>query len=292
MIGDRVGDKREAWMSEPRMVVVIPAGPRDDLPDTLRSVLRYVDAEQVIVIDDTKGRGIEFSHDKLTIISAVINSSRFSTCGQLWVSLAAAFRHVVETTEFDLLLRLDADALILGPGIGEAASARFERYPKLGALGAYRTGPDGGTRDWTPARKVIKAELGLRGLRRPSTRKTLRKLLADAPGYVLGEHILGAAVVYRGQTIRAMYDRGLLNLAEFANSGVDEDYLFGLITVATGYEMGDFSGPEDPMAVRWKGLPAAPAELLKAGKLVTHSVRSWGGMGEREIREYFAAARS
>jgi hypothetical protein len=279
-------------MSEPRMVVVIPAGPRDDVPDTLRSVLRYANPWHVIVIDDTKGRGIEFSHDKLTIIPPAIDSSRFSTYGQLWVSLAAAFRYAVETTEFDLLLRLDADALLLGPGIGEVASTRFERYPRLGALGAYRIGPDGGARDWTPARKNIEAELGLRGLRQPSTRKTLQKLITDAPGYILGEHILGAAVVYRGQTIRAMYDRGLLDLAGLANSATDEDHLFGLITVAAGYEMGDFSGPEDPMAVRWKGLPAAPEELLKAGKLVTHSVRSWEGMGECEIRKYFADARS
>ena len=45
------------------------------------------------------------------------------------------------------------------------------------------------------------------------------------------------------------------------------------------------------MAVQWKGLPSAPEDLLRAEKLVTHSVRSWGEMSEQEIRGYFATVR-
>jgi hypothetical protein len=65
-----------------------------------------------------------------------------------------------------------------------------------------------------------------------------------------------------------------------------------LLTMAAGYQIGDFGGLTGPMALKWRGLPAHPADLLAAGKLVTHSVRSWQDLGERQIRGIFAQARS
>ena len=116
--------------------------------------------------------------------------------------------------------------------------------------------------------------------------------MAIAPEYIRGEHALGGAVLYRGDTVREMHRCGFLDCPEFARSLLGEDFIFGLMTVAAGYHTGDFSGPGDPLALRWKGLPAAPEELLAKGKLVTHSVRFWADRREAEIREYFAAARA
>jgi hypothetical protein len=202
-----------------------------------------------------------------------------------------AFSYAIENAQFDVLLRLDTDALLLGPGLAEAAAAQFHAKADVGALGAYRIGPDGGIRDWTSARRLVRAHTGLRGLRYLSCRRTLRGLVASAPGYVLGEHALGGAVIYRGEMLREIYRRGLLKFPELANSRLGEDHIFGLITVASGYRTDDFSKPGDPMAARWKGLPFSPDELLKSGKLVTHSIRSWNGMSEQEIRDHFAEVR-
>jgi hypothetical protein len=271
------------------MVVVVPAGPKDDAADTLRSVLCYADPELVLVIDDTHGRGIGLEDPRVIVLTPP--ASPPGPFGGLWVKLAAAYRYAVEHAEFDVLLRLDTDALILGPGIAEAAAGRFERNSGVGALGAYRVGPDGANRDWTPARKMIRAELGLRGMRHPAARHRVRALVAGARGYVPGEHALGGAQLLRGDMVRDWYRRGMLDYPELGHSRLGEDHLFGLLTVAAGYRIGDFSGPHDPLSVRWIGLPAAPAELLGAGKLITHSVRSWQDMQEAEIREYFAARR-
>jgi hypothetical protein len=271
------------------MVVVVPAGPKDDAADTLRSVLCYADPELVLVIDDTHGRGIGLDDPRVVVFTPP--DSPPGPFGGLSVKLAAAYRYVVEHAEFDVLLRLDTDALILGPGIAEAAAGRFARDPMVGALGAYRVGPDGRNRDWTPARKMVQAELGLRGMRHPAVRRRVRALVAAAPEYVHGEHALGGAVLFRGDTVRQWYRRGMLDYPELGDSLLGEDHLFGLLTVAAGYRIGDFSGPQDPLAVRWIGLPAAPEELLAAGKLITHSVRSWQDLQEAEIREYFAARR-
>ena len=276
-------------MSQCRMTVVVPAGPRDDAADTLRSVLCYTDPELLVVIDDTQGRGIGLEDPRVVVLTPPDSPS--GPFGGLWVKQAAAFRYAVEHIGFDLLLRLDTDALILGPGIAEAAADRFARDPVVGALGAYRVGPDGGSRDWTPARKMVRAELGLRGMRHPAVRRRVRALVAAAPEYVPGEHALGAALLFRGDMVREWYRRGMLDYPELGDSLLGDDHLFGLLTVAAGYRTGDFSGPQDPLAVRWQGLPAAPTELLAAGKLITHSVRSWENMQEAEIREFFAARR-
>ena len=52
-----------------------------------------------------------------------------------------------------------------------------------------------------------------------------------------------------------------------------------------------FAAPADPLALRWKGLPAPPAALLAQGKLAVHSIRSSSGSVEGAIRDAFAAAR-
>ena len=271
------------------MAVVVPAGPRDDAADTLRSVLCYTDPELVVVLDDTHGRGIGLEDPRVIVFTPP--DSPPGPFGGLFVKLAAAYRFVVEHAEFDVLLRLDTDALILGPGIAESAAGRFAGEPTVGALGAYRVGPDGADRDWAPIGKMVRAELGLRGLRHPAARRRVRALVAAARGYVPGEHALGAAMLLRGEMVREWYRRGMLDYPELGDSLLGEDHLFSLLTVAAGYRIGDFSGPQDPLALRWIGLPAAPAELLAAGKLITHSVRSWQDMPEAEIRGYFAARR-
>ncbi len=277
-------------MTGSKIAVVVPAGPHDDAADTLRSVLCYMDPELLLVIDDTHGRGIGFDDPRVMVFTPP--ASPPGAHGGLWVKLAAAFRYAAQRADFDVLLRLDTDALILGPGVAEAAAERFGRDPSTGALGAYRVGPDGQQRDWTPARKILLSEVGLRGLRHWRARRRIRQLVAGAPGYVPGEHALGAAVLYRGDMVREWDRRGMLDYAELGASRLGEDHLFGLLTVAAGYRIADFSGPGDPLALRWQGLPAAPDDLLAAGKLITHSVRYWVGMSEAEIRQFFATHRA
>jgi hypothetical protein len=255
--------------------------------DTLESVFCYSNPELVVVIDDTRGRGIDFSHERVVVLPAVAHGG----WGGLWVNLAVGFRYAIEHAQFDVLVRLDTDALLLGPGLAEAAASEFAARPEVGALGAYRFGPDGSTRDWVPARKAIRRETGLLGLQDPARRRTMRALVASAADYVLGEHALGGVVIYRGEMLHEMHRRDLLNFPELANSRLGEDHIFGLLTAVSGYRTADFSRPADPMAVRWKGLPSSPEELLRTRKLVAHSIRFWNEMREQDIRAYFAVAR-
>ena len=219
--------------------------------------------------------------------------ARSGTKGGLWVKEAAAYRWALERFQPGLLLRLDADALILGPGIEAAAEQAFARDPRVGLLGSYRTGPDGGVRDFSPVADRLRVEAGLRGLRHPRLRTGLRHYLrlAREYGYIDGEHVLGSAFIHSYQAANCIYRNGWFNQPWIEASELGDDHITSLLTIAAGYQLADFGGPAGPMALKWQGLPAHPADLLSAGKLITHSVRSWDDLTEQEIRGISAQAR-
>jgi hypothetical protein len=284
-----------------RIAVIVPAGPRDDVLDTLASVLRYSDPSRIIlVIDDTgtlTGASQQAwlrarSQDIAVIRAPAAPPGHF---GGLWVKLAAGYRWLLDRYEPSLVMRLDADALMIGAGVEERAELAFASDPRVGLLGAYRLGPDNGIRDFSWAARQIRAEVGLRGLRHPRSRQVMRDYYRRAldHGYVVGEHVLGGAYIHSLAAIGHVYRNGWLHQSDLLkNARIGDDHLISMLTIAAGYHIADFSGPTDPMALTWRGLPAHPADLLARGKLVTHSVRSWHELTEPQIRAIFAAARA
>ncbi len=281
-----------------RVAVVIPACPRDDIMDTLASVVAYTGPSRVIVVIDDTGNpaGISVRARDLSADIAVIAAPPRApgALGGLWVKLAAGYTWVMDRFQPRVILRMDADALMLGAGIEEAAERAFARDPGTGMLGSYRTGPDGGSRDFSPAARILRAEEGLRGLAHPRCRSRIRYFarLARRNGYIPGEHALGAAYLHSYRAAADLHRAGWFREPRLAPARLGEDHLMALLTVAAGYRIGDFGGPADPLALRWRGLPEHPSELLAAGKLITHSVRSWGDLTEPQIRSAFADARA
>lgn len=283
-----------------RIGVVLPVGPNDSEAafDTLASALYYLDRSRIIVvIDDTGGapgfgqRVSELSQDIVVLPSPPRSSGGL---GGLWVKIAAGYQWLLQRYEPDVILRLDADALIIGSGIEECATREFDRDPKVGLLGSYRSDSSGTSRDWSWAAWRLNSEAGLRGLRYPSRWQRLRELLALAKqhDYTDGEHVLGGSYIHSFRAADATYTRGWFDQPYFATSLLGEDHIMSLLAVAAGYRIADFGGPDDPLALKWRGLPAHPEELLANKKLVTHSVRSWENMTEDEIRGIFRAART
>jgi hypothetical protein len=287
-------------MSTPvRIAVIIPAGPRDDIIDTLDSVVRYTDpaSRVIVVVDDAKGAHGDRDHiGRLSPDIAIIDPvpARPGTDGGLWVKTAAAYRWVLERYQPALIMRLDADALFLGRGIEDAAEAAFGQDPRVGLLGSYRFDPNGAARDFSPVASELRVEIGLPGLRNPRLRTGLRHLtrLARRHGYEDGEHVLGCACLHSLAAANKINQNGWFDQPWLEASRLGDDQIMSLLTVAAGYLIADFGGPDHPLAVKWQGLPAHPADLLATGKLVTHSVRSWGDLSEKEIRGIFAAARA
>lgn len=277
------------------LAVIIPAGPADDVADTVASAVHFTSAPRFIVVIDDTGREVKEALEALSADVHVIPAPAKAPGGHggLWVKLATGYRYALDNFPFDVVLRLDADALVIGNGIASSAAERFATNDRLGMLGSYRLGYDGGHRDWEPAARILDRECGLRGIDRPRMRHILRtlRLIAVENGYVRGEHPLGGAYLHSKSAVHAIAERGWLELAPLRQSHLGEDHIFALLTRAAGFEIGDFAGPDDPMALEWRGLPAAPAELLARHKVVIHSVRFWGQLNEAEIRTAFAEAR-
>lgn len=281
-----------------RIAVIIPAGPRDDILDTLASVVEYTDRSRVIlVIDDTDtlhARSAQIRDLSGDIVVMPPPATVPGILGGLWVKVAAGYAWVLERFRPGIILRLDADALMLGNGIEAAAEKAFASHPGVGMLGSCRVDPAGNPRDFSPVARILRAEEGLRGLTHPRCRSLVQYYarLARQRGYIDGEHALAAAYLHSYQAASCLYRKGWFNQPRLGPSKLADDHLMSLLTVAAGFRIADFGGPEDPLALKWRGLPAHPSELLAGGKLITHSVRSWGDLTERQIRSIFAEARA
>jgi hypothetical protein len=281
-----------------RSAVIIPAGPRDNIPDTLASVMHYTDPSRIIVvIDDTLVPSKKISSIRDSCPDTVVKPAppkALGTQGGLWVKLSAGYRWVLESYRPRMVLRLDADALLIGHGLEAKAEQAFAASPTVGLLGSYKSGPDGGLRDSSWAARRLRAEAGLRGLVRPKRRSCLRGYLhpARSHGYIDGESVLGGAYIHSYEAAARIYEHGWFSQPWLASSRLGEDHIMALLTMAAGYRIGDFGGPIDPLALKWQGLPAHPADLLAAGKLVTHSVRYWQNLSKQQIRGIFAEERT
>jgi hypothetical protein len=283
-----------------RIGVVLPVGPNDAEAalDTLASALHYLDESRIIVVVDDSGRHAEFAGRVRQLAPEIVVRPAPPRApggfGGLWVKIASGYQWLLERYQPDVILRLDTDALIIGPGLEERAVREFAENPQTGLLGAYRIDPTGQPRDWSWAARRLNIETGPRGLRHPRRWRQLRLFttLAGQHGYVDGEHVLGGGYIHSREAADDMFGRGWFSQTSFSTSKLGEDHLMGLLTVAAGYRIADFSRPDDPMAVKWRGLPCHPDELLANKKLVTHSVRSWGTLGEPEIRAIFRTART
>lgn len=283
-----------------RIAVIVPAGPADDIFDTVASILHYCGRSRVILVIDDRGLLASGEATRLRALSPDIMiipavSAPPGSFGGLWIKLCAANLWLLDRYEPGLILRMDADALMIGAGIEALAERALAENPEVGLLGAYRLGPDDSLRDFSPPAREIRRVVGIRGLLQPRRRSLVRSYwrLASENGYQDGEHVLGGAYIQKYEALTAIRRRGWLDEAsQLGPSMIGEDHMMSMLTIAAGYRVADFGSRRHPMALTWRGLPAHPSELLASGKLVTHSVRYWGDLTEAEIRGIFAAARA
>jgi len=280
-----------------RCVVLIPVGPRTairHLNDTLLSALRYIRSELRIVLLDDTSAGLSLSDlpksDAIEIVR-IEGSDSYSVFGRLYMHSSKAIEHVLDSWDFDLMLRLDDDALLIGSGSEEEAMDVFRSNPDVGCLGSYRFTCMGAARDFRPVARRLHFETSVFGrMLDPVRWRGLMEIydLAASQGYEPGEHCLGAASFFRREVLVAMRDKGLLSRHELLTSGLCDDQLLGMLVKAAGYQNMDFAGPGQPLGLAWKGLPASPQILHAIGKKIVHSVKSWQGSDQDQTRREFA----
>jgi hypothetical protein len=273
----------------------MPVGPDDNGADTIESIFAYCTGSVVILaVDDSKDTQTKSFLESVDPRVIRLASAGYSGIrGALFCSLAGAYTYALEHYRFDVLLRIDTDALITGPQPEADALAAFAADPSIGMLGSYRYGYDGAPRDFHIVAQGMFRETSLLGIANPARRQRLNAWIRSARkyGYERGEHCLGAAIYLRPEAVYAMQAAGDLQVREFHDSVISEDHLFSLLTIRHGFTLADFVTGDLPMGIQWRGLPDSPENLLKRGKKIVHSVKFYKNLSQADIRAYFKKRR-
>ena len=277
-------------------VFVVPVGPNcryEFVVDTLESIVYFSPKARIIIVDDSRR---EMGPQLAKRFDLTVKSARArGVLGGLYLNLSDGFREAL-TRRFRILVRLDTDALISGSDFEAKALARFDSDHTLGSLGSFRIGYSAvGVRSARWAKQRILIYFAIRAWTRPRAAKVVAEILwrARKEGYEWGDAIMGGAAVYRYEAVRALDDCHLLGRTELAETGLQEDYIFGLCLLSIGFHLGEFGNRFDdlPMGVDWRSLPATPSELMQLGKSIIHSTKGFEKMDEQTIRDEFRMAR-
>lgn len=278
-------------------VTVIPVGPNasmEFLNDTLAGVFTFGLRDGKVVLIDNTREGVNKTaidrHQEIAFLRCPSEPGAKPLYGGLYYNLSKAFRFILDHYDFEAVLRLDDDALLIGPGADRQAIAFFHQHPDVGCLGSYRFTCMGSERDFLPSQKTLRSETSIGGgLKNPRRRAYLRHVrqLARQNGYEDGEHCLGAVTFYSRLCIERFAGLGFLERRELLSSKLGEDHIFGMMVIAAGLKIEDFATEGRPLGLAWKGLPASPATLTRMGKAIVHSVKSFEDMDQSAVRAEF-----
>lgn len=289
------------------LVVVMPVGPnatREHILDTLDSVLVYAAPSRRIILADNSGKGMgQAVASEIAGVDVLTTARPHGTGGGLHLTLCRAYAHALEQCRFRALLRLDTDALVIGPAPEQLAMELFAANPRLAMGGeVYRNNVSVRARlDDAAGRAPTLARLRL-ALQRPWSRYRWRSLGADwmlgqlykcaqAQGYASIDYVFGGCNFVSESFLLTLRAQGLLPEAKLGPLDLEEDHLFGLLAGVVGMGLADLHSGALPFGTAWKSLPASPADLIVQGKRVVHSTRGWQGMDEDAIRAEFRARR-
>lgn len=255
-------------------LVVMPVGPGwpTESADTLRSILQHTCERSrcVVVVDDhtTDGTAEEIAQvaDDTCVL---LRTDRPNGITYLKRSLAQAFTWCLDQLQFDILLRIDTDALLLAPGLIEDGRQHHLLDSTHGCFGRFDREPDGSRRSFEGlAAHIAKHERRIG--------KPYYAPLRDAArrnGWSDGAHVFGAACFYTRDCLMALRRLGALDIPDHSPyQHLSEDLYYSMAVVAAGYELGHFAAPDGPMALAWRELPFEPQEHVRRGDKVVHSV--------------------
>lgn len=291
----RAALRDRGWHSPPRpgrraypAVYVVLAGPGDwpALAEVLDSLARYEPDAKAVVVDDAtidcRERRVRTAYPDVDVVRR-----RWPSLGppRNFPPLAHGLRRALEEYDFEVLGKLDTDALVTGEGPSRAAAMLFERDPRVGMAGTYRLRGDGLAEDYGFDAFV------LRQTRRwsPTARRLLRQ--AEAGGYD-GAKVHGGVYYVSRAALEAVAGDGWLRWRTPWWTQLSEDFWLSVMVQAGGFQLGSLGGPGEPLLVASKHLPLPKEQVLAEGKLAVHSVRRGSeGESEDELRAFFRQAR-
>jgi hypothetical protein len=290
----------------PGSVVVIPvaAGAMDGarVADLLAALAAHepLAADVLIVDDEPRPRSWSAAAHGPARVTVIPNPRRgrgIPTLGGTTTATLAALAWTHAHRPGAWVLRLDADALVIGPFV-EAVQAALQ--PGDGILGSCHRTCNGDVRDVRAiAADVRRHTRPIWAWRRPPRRpwwvrpadRHIRSVLlqARAAGYQPGEHCLAAGCAISAPLIAALDARGWLqDPRRWLHARLGDDMVLGAMSRACGLALRDL---HEVFGVTHRGLADSPAALCERGFAIIHSVKNDPAWSEEEVRAFFAAAR-
>jgi hypothetical protein len=271
---------------ERRDVILLLTGPGewDGFVDTMDSIATYEPAAQVVVLADG-ALDLARARVEAAFPDAIFLRPPGATGGPPRNSptLSWAFRWCLQHLSFDVLAKMDVDALLTGPGLLRRAADAFGADPALGLVGTPAMRRGGQTGDTTYSAWVLAHE------RRYSRAVRSALAAAQAHGWA-GEECHGGTYVLSHAAIGALDGGGWLDRQPPWWGLVGEDLWFSLEVAAAGLRVGSLPGR--PVISGQRFVPLPPQQVLDEGVLAIHSVKGGcDGETQAQLRAFFRAAR-
>ena len=273
-----------------RSLVLMPAGPGslEALCDTAESLFASDGHESQVVVIDDWGADTRAADLRRRIPSADVIRTPFPSGGPpaLWPMFQRAIAFALDNYDFDLLVKLDTDAIITGPGFSSALARRIGDAPGVGIAGSYRVRADGKPEDHHYHAAILERE------RRWDERLDEAARRAEQRGWRTGDAVQAGVLTLTRAACEGMRDDGWLDWHRAWYSQLAEDLLLTILTVACGYDALSIGAPDGIVAVANKGLPLPTQQIIEGPWVAAHSVNhGYHGEKEAELRERFRDAR-
>lgn len=308
--------------------VYIPIGPSqlelaraDDLLDSIEA---YEPSTGLVILADHGATARNFArlrsrHQQIAIetIRPCCQDHRGTWLGAGCVSNLMVLDFIASAGEYDFVVKLDLDALVIAP-FANTISHALACSPKWGIVGTLGTSANRATRTYKfdaqseyllrqaiavsdrlshGSHDIDNRELVMWNLFTARQIEDFRDVCRElAPvfqkGYN-GAHCQGGAYAISRSFVREMKSRGFLNSPlRWLYLPIVEDRMMGAYCAAVDLVLGDFSAPGEPFGVQAGGLPHSPQELVDMGYSIIHSLKGNNGQSESEIRAWYKARRA
>jgi len=218
--------------------------------------------------------------------------------GPLFCKIYQGMEYAVKNYNFDFLIKMDTDALVVGSDLHEHVDNFFACHDQeIGLIGSYKIRVDGKKRTrWEWALYLLYFVYFRKELSKQSLIWKVCLPRARKNGYKLGESVLGGAYIFSYKCINniiKLYPWKIILKDKIYLTKIGEDILFSLLAISSDYKIGDFGRPCDPLVIAHQYLPISKDEIIETEKQIIHSIKKGlDGETEDELRNYFRDLRN
>lgn len=143
-----------------QLVYVIPVGPfchDQHVADTIESIVFFDKSASIVVVDDSGREEVKLWQLTTPNLKVLKTRGGSGKGPGLFHILALGYRELLCGLQDHIvgIVRMDTDALVIGPGLAEDVADYFKKSPKAGIIGSHKVASNGTVRDYEAVGKRV-----------------------------------------------------------------------------------------------------------------------------------------